>query len=136
MRTMQCAVLLCAALLLGGCLSRPNLPKESFAFEVPPASLSPTANGPEIGMRRILVASPFDTQPLTYRTGTFSYERDPYAEFLAPPGEILVEPICESLRGTGFFRGVTEPDSSVKPEVEFEVAVLRLYGDFRDRAHP
>src|SRR5579871_1622756 len=96
---LQC-VLFIGALLLGGCLSRPSLEKQSFAFPIPPVSANSPANGPGLGVRRILVASPFDTQALTYRTGAFSYERDPYAQFLASPDQILVEPVCQYLRNS------------------------------------
>lgn len=135
----RCVVLF--AVMLGGCLSRPDLVRESFAFEMPPVSMPPTsenrsASGPTVGVRRISVASPFDSQELTYRTGVFSFERDPYAQFLASPDQILVAPVCQYLRKSGIFSGVAEPDSVVAAEVELEIAVLQLYGDFQDRAHP
>lgn len=129
-------VLIIGAFLLGGCLSRPSLEKQSFAFAVPPASENSASTGPELGVRRILVASPFDSQALTYRTGAFSYERDPYAQFLAAPDQILIAPVCQYLRNSGFFRRVAEPNSGVTSEVELEIVVLQLYGDFHDHAKP
>lgn len=129
-------VLLISAFLLGGCLSRPSLEKQSFAFAVPPASENTPATGPELGVRRIQVASPFDSQSLTYRTGPFSFERDPYAQFLAAPDQILIAPVCQYLRNSGLFRRVAEPNSGVTPEVELEIVVLQLYGDFHDHVRP
>lgn len=134
-RLAQRAVLL-GAVLVGGCLSRPNLVRDSFTFAIPPSSENPSAPGPQLAVRRILVASPFDGQALTYRTGTFSYERDPYANFLASPAEILIEPVCQYLRNSGSFRGVAEPSSTLTAEVQVEIVVSQLYGDFRDHAHP
>lgn len=131
----RCIVLL-GAILMAGCLSRPHLERQSFAFAIPPAAENASSNGPEIGVRRVRVASPFDTQSLTYRTGEFSYERDPYAEFLSAPAEILVEPVRQYLRNSGVFGGVSGPNSTVNPEIELEITVLQLYGDFRDRTHP
>lgn len=129
-------LLLSFALLFGGCLSRPSLSRETFAFSTPPESNAIATNGPVLGIRRIFVASPFDLEALTYRTGEFSYERDPYAAFLASPEESLAEPIRGYLRASGYFRAVPEPDSALKPDIELEVTVTELYGDFRGRAHP
>ena len=134
MKTFAPCILL--AILLGGCLSRPNLVRDSFTFATPPAAENASASGPVVGVRRILVAAPFGSPALTYRTGTFSYERDPYADFLASPAEILIEPVCQYLRNSGSFRAVAEPSSTVTSEVELEIVVSRLYGDFRDHAHP
>lgn len=132
-------ILLCLPLiilLLGGCLSRPSLVKESFAFAIPPAPNATTTSGPVLGIRRIFVAPPFDSQSLTYRTGANSYERDPYAGFLASPDDSLAEPLRDYLRNSGLFRAVTEPDSNLTPNLELEVTVSQLYGDFRNRSQP
>ena len=119
-----------------GCLSRPSLVKESFAFAIPPASNAPAEMGRVIGIRQISVAAPFDTQPLTYRTGNDSYERDSYAGFLVSPEQSLAEPVRAYLRNSGYFSMVTEPRSAQTPDVEFEISVPQLYGDFRDHSHP
>ncbi|HXT11499.1 MAG TPA: ABC-type transport auxiliary lipoprotein family protein [Candidatus Angelobacter sp.] len=135
MKTIIC-ILLLGAVALGGCLSRPNLVKETFAFSSPKASTAETNEGPVIGIRQISVAPQFDGQSFTYRTGELSYERDPYAGFLVSPEESLAEPLREELRNSGAFRAVTEPDSQLKPDVELEISVPQLYGDFRDKARP
>lgn len=136
MKTLCQSLLLAAVTLLGGCLSRPNLARETFAFATPPPTNVVATNGPVLGIRQIFVAAPFASQELTYRTGAFSYERDPYAGFLVPPNEALAQPLRDYLRNSGSFRAVTEPDSALNAEVKLDVAVTRLYGDFRDRAHP
>lgn len=135
MKTYRSWIFLLAA-LMGGCLSRPSLVKQSFAFAAPPASNATATNGPVVGIRRITVASPFDSQALTYRTGANSYERDPYAGFLTSPDESLAEPLRGYLRNSGSFRAVTEPESEVVPEVQLEITVSQLYGDFRNLAKP
>ena len=51
-----------------------------------------------LGIRSLQVAAPFEGRAFVYRTGEFSYDRDPYAEFMVPPAEGLVAPICSWLR--------------------------------------
>ena len=126
------ALLVC----MTGCLSRPNLVRQSFAFPPPAPAKVRESNGPVLAVRRIYVAPPFDDLQMTYRTGAFSYERDPYAGFLAAPAESLAETVRAGLRDTGAFREVDEPGSLEKPELEAEIDVLALYGDFRNRAQP
>jgi len=82
------------------------------------------------------VAAPFDSQSFIYRTGEFSYERDPYAGFLVPPEESLAEPLRGYLRNSSLFREVTEPGSAIAPDILGEISVTQLYGDFRDRSQP
>lgn len=136
MKLLARCIFLLGAMLMAGCLSRPHLERQSFTFAIPPAAENSSTNGPDIGVRRIRVAPPFDGQSLTYRTGEFSYERDPYAEFLGAPEEILMAPVCQYLRNSGAFREVTGPNGMVSPDVGLEITVMELYGDFRDRAHP
>ena len=45
----------------------------------------------------------FPISRLVYRTGEFSYERDPYAEFLVPPARDLLAPIRGYFRQNGAF---------------------------------
>lgn len=136
MKTLRRCIFLLATILMTGCLSKPHLARQSFTFAIPPAAENSATNGPELGVRRITVSSPFDSQSLTYRMSEFSYERDPYAEFLSSPGEILIAAVSQYLRNSGSFRGVNGPNSMATPDVELEITVLQLCGDFRDRAHP
>lgn len=135
MKKIFCTLTL-TAVLLGGCLSRPSLVKETFAFATPAASQNASSEGPVLGIRQIFIAPQFDNQSFTYRTGEFSYERDPYAGFLVTPEESLVEPIRAYFRNSGLFRAVTEPDSGLKADIELEISVPQLYGDFPDHTHP
>lgn len=127
-------ILLCVAVLLNGCLSRPSLIKESFAFSLPPPAvvLTTDGNGRVLGIHRLAIAPPFDSQSLIYRTGEFSYERDPYAQFLAPPAESLLAPVRGYLRGTGAFSAVAEPGSALQPNLLAEIYISELYGDFHE----
>ncbi len=125
--------LLALAMLFTGCLSRPALTKQDFGFATPSATNGPGRNNRVLGIRRIEVAPPFDGQSLIYRTGEFSYERDPYAEFLVPPAQSLEEPIRAWFRADGVFRSVAEPGSALQPDILVEIFVDHLYGDFRNR---
>ena len=86
-----------------------------------------------LGIKRLTIAAPFDDQSLTYRKGEFSYERDPYAEFLVPPAEAFTVTICGYFRDSGLFSTVTEPGSALKPDILVEISIDQLYGDFRSR---
>lgn len=120
-----------------GCLSKKPLNKESFAFDIPEANPHVGAtNAPVLTIREISVMPPFDSPSLTYRTGSFSYERDPYAGFLASPAASLGEPIRALLRNTGKFSVITDPESALRGNLALEISVTQLYGDFRDKEHP
>ena len=125
--------LLAGVCLLCGCLSRPYLNKQTFVFEIPP---TPTPNPAAkthrvVAIRTSRVAAPFDGRSLVYRTGEFSYESDPYAEFLVSSAESLLFPIRGWMREAGYFDAVVEPGSARKPDTMAEISVLQLYGDFR-----
>jgi len=120
-----------AALLLGGCVSRPALVEQSFALRSP-ASNAPASTGREALAVRLIHVSPlFDDRSLVYRTGENTYEKDPYARFLVMPDNALGIPIRAWLRNSGLFQTVTEPGSSLRPGRALEVYVHELYGDFR-----
>ncbi|HTA31249.1 MAG TPA: ABC-type transport auxiliary lipoprotein family protein [Candidatus Cybelea sp.] len=126
------AIAFAAVCLLTGCLARPHLDKQMFAFATPPtATLKAAAGGRVLGLRSVEVAEPFEGRSFVYRSGESSYDRDPYAEFMAPPEEELVSPVCSWLRGTGIFSAVEETGSALKPNTLLEVHVTQLYGDFR-----
>ena len=127
--------MLLGSCLLSGCLSRPSLVKQSFTLSCPTmTSSAATTTNRVLAIKRLMIAAPFDDQSLVYRTGEFSYERDPYAEFLVPPAETLAVAICGYFRDSGVFNAVTEPGSAFKPDILVEISIDQLYGDFRGRA--
>jgi cholesterol transport system auxiliary component len=131
------AMLLACVCGLTGCLSRPALNKQTFAFGIPAvAATNVVASDHVLGIRNLQIATPFEGRSLVYRTGEFSYVRDPYAEFLEPPAEELMAPVCGWFRGNGDFSAVAEGDSALKPDTLVEVSVNRLFGDFRQPEHP
>src|SRR5579884_1277295 len=122
--------------LLGGCLHRPSIKRETFAIATPPLANVARTNGPVLFVQRVSVAAPFDTPSLTYRTGEFSFERDPYAGFLDSPAASFGEPIRVYLHNAGLFRVVTGADSALRPDLQLETFIEQLEGDFRDRTRP
>ncbi len=119
--------------LLAGCLSRPPLRIQTFAFDPPAGAVPQGAAWSQrvVSIRSLRVAAPFDDRSLVYRVGDFSYHADPYAEFLVSPAESLRLPIRSWMRQSDYFRTVVEPGSALKPNTMAEITVLELYGDFR-----
>lgn len=122
---------------LTGCLSRPALNKKTFTFDAPPISATNVvAGGRVLGIRSLQIAAPFDGRSFVYRTGEFSYARDPYAGFMELPAEELLAPVRGWLRNGGNFSAVTEAGSALRPDTLVEISVSRLFGDFRQPEHP
>jgi len=125
-------LLFVALCLLTGCLARPHLDQQSFIFAPPSLSTAGVPSGSRVlGIRSLEVAAPFEGRPFVYRTGEFSYDRDPYAGFMVAPAEGLVSPICIGWRQAGGFSAVVEAGSALKPNTLVEIHVGQLYGDFR-----
>ena len=120
-----------------GCLSRPPLNEQTFAFSTPalPATKGPASHR-VLGIKSLQIAPPFDGRSLIYRTGEFAYQRDPYAGFLGLPAEGLVAPVSEMLRQDGCFSAVVEAGSAVQPDTLVEITINQLYGDIRKRKVP
>jgi len=125
-----CLVMVCS---LCGCISRPHLDVRTFAFAIPPASKSAAGfrSHRVVAIRSLRVAAPFDGRSLVYRTGEYSFESDPYAEFFVSASDSLLLPIRSCLRQSGTFEAVVEPGSALKPNTVVEISVLELYGDFQ-----
>ncbi|MGP8199970.1 MAG: ABC-type transport auxiliary lipoprotein family protein [Limisphaerales bacterium] len=130
--------ILCAAIcLLTGCLARPRLDKQSFIFAPPSPPVAKAASGSRVlAIRSLQVAAPFDGRSFVYRTGEYSYDRDPYAGFMTPPEEALVASIGSWFREAGGFSAVVEANSALKPNTLVEIQVAQLYGDFRPSQQP
>jgi cholesterol transport system auxiliary component len=125
------------AIVLGGCLSRPSMKIQTFAFSAPLTAATNSAPvGHVLGIRELQIAPPFDERSLVYRTGDFSYERDPYAEFLGSPADELTAAISGILSAAGCFGAVVQMGSAAKPDILAEIRVSQLYGDIRKPDSP
>lgn len=130
------AALLACLLVLTGCLSRPALKTETFSFGIPATAGTNSIDAPVLGIKTITVAAPFAGRSLVYRTGEFTYERDPYAEFLDFPEKELLAPIRAGLGSHGDFGAVVLAGSALEPNVIVEINVSQLFGDFREGNNP
>jgi len=130
-------ILYVAICLLTGCLARPHLDKQSYIFAQVPLAAPRAASGNRVlAIRTLQVAEPFQGRSFVYRTGDFSYDRDPYAEFMDSPAEELVQPVGSYFRESGGFLSVVESGSALKPNTLAEIQVVELYGDFRPPERP
>ena len=130
-------LLLLFAFTFGGCLSKPAMNEQTFAFSVPTGSaVSETTSSRVLGIKTLQVAPLFDGRAFVYRTGEFSYERDSYAGFLGLPTEVLAGPVAELLREDGCFSAVVKMGSAARPDTLIEINVNELYGDIRKTDSP
>jgi uncharacterized lipoprotein YmbA len=125
------ALLVCA-FALTGCLSRPSLNPQTYSFNSTTfGATNAPAGRPVLGIKKLEVVSPFADRSFVYRTGEFTYARDPYARFLDVPGEELLTPLRAGLASQGDFSAVAGVGSALKPDILAEIGVSQLYGDFR-----
>jgi hypothetical protein len=120
-----------------GCLSHPPLDVKTFTLNVEAPSQTNTAGGgPLLGIRSVQVAGAFDDRHLTYRTGEYSFVKDPYAAFLSPPEEEFQTVLLQKLRETGLFGSVTTSGGGRKAEIVAEINITQLFGDFTKPGEP
>ncbi|MDB6121592.1 MAG: uncharacterized protein JWQ71_585 [Pedosphaera sp.] len=124
------------ALLLCGCASRAHWKKEAFALAAPSGETGAAAHTNVLSLNRVTVSPLFDGQPLVYRTGENSYERDPYAEFLVPLNRMLEQCLRAYLHKGHAFAVVLAPGSGLKSSCSMEISVSQFYGDFRQPDKP
>ncbi len=126
------ALLAAALTTVCGCLAKPALVAQTFSIDPPPpreAARSRLAR--VVSLKKVEVAPQFDGKSLLYRTGDHELERDPYASFAAPPGDMLTAAIREYLRNARCVRDVVEPGDELPADLLVEVYASELSGDFR-----
>ncbi len=123
-------LLLLIGLVEGGCLSKPALRTQMFAFQSPPPAETAPSFGKAIAVRFVTVSPLFDKNSFIYRTGAETYEIDHYASFMAAPDQSIAIAMRTCLLNSGHFRMVIEPGSSMKADEFIEAHVSELYGDF------
>jgi hypothetical protein len=123
-------LLLLIALGVTGCLSKPALRTQMFAFQSPPPASAASPTSGILMLRSVTVSPVFDNNSFIYRTGPETYEIDPYASFMASPGQAIGIAVRARLLAGGHFRNVVEPGSLAPANLLMEVNVSELYGDF------
>jgi cholesterol transport system auxiliary component len=123
--------------MLTGCLSRPALIQQTYALQSPHSANPAVPKSNAVLAVRVVEVSPlFEGRDFVYRTGPDQYEVDPYAAFLVSPNHTLAIALRGGLRNSGAFKDVVEPESQLAANIDLEVHVTELYGDFRKPGPP
>ena len=130
------SVLLLAACIFVGCASHPRWKRQVFAFSLPADPPATNAQTNTVALSRVSISPLFQNRSFTYRKAENTYELDPYAGFLVPPGRALADAIRAWMRAGGVFGRVVEPGSGLRPTLVAEVSVNELYGDLRQASRP
>src|SRR5438046_8478884 len=123
------APLFLAACVFGGCASDPRWKRQVFAFSLPADPPITNAQTNIVALSRVSISPLIQNRSFTYRKAEHTYELDPYAGFLVPPGRALAESIRAWMRAGGVFGRVVEPGSGLRPTLVAELSVNELYGD-------
>jgi len=129
-------LLLLAGLVGNGCLSKPALKQQTFAFQNPPLATTTSATGGVVAVHPISVSPLFNRPSFVYRTGPEAYETDSYAGFLVAPSKAIDIAVRAHLVSCGRFQNVVEPDSRLSADKAIEIHVAELYGDFSQSGRP
>src|SRR5882724_9854702 len=100
--------LLLAACILVGCASNPKWKRHVFACSLPADPPTTNAQTNIVALSRVSISPLFQNRSFTYRTAENTYELDPYAGFLVPPGRALAGPIRAWMRASGVFGRIVE----------------------------
>jgi len=122
---------------LTGCLARPSLDRQSFVFAPPPPATTKEApGGPLLASELWQVTAPFEGRLFVYRSGDFSYDHDPYAQFMTPAVRMECSLPSAVVAPGRRIRDVVESGSASKPDTLWKIQVEQLYGDFRHLENP
>jgi cholesterol transport system auxiliary component len=133
---MKRLALMLVAAILCGCQSDPAYRRQVFAFSSPTDPAAAVASTNSVALTRIAISPLFQSRSFTYRTGTNSYKQDPYAGFIVRPELALAEPVRAWMRQSGAFGRMLEKGSGLPADVNVEVVINRLYGDFQNASQP
>jgi ABC-type uncharacterized transport system auxiliary subunit len=136
-RLVRWLLMLLPGMVLTGCLSRPALVQQTFALQTSHSAgpVAPKSNA-VLALREVEVSPLFAGRDFVYRTGPNEYEVDPYAAFLISPSHTLAIALRGGLGATGAFKDVVEPESQLRADIDLEIHVTELYGDFRKPGPP
>jgi hypothetical protein len=129
-------LLLLAGLVGNGCLSKPALKQQTFAFQNPPLATTTSATGGVVAVHPISVSPLFNRPSFVYRTGPEAYETDAYAGFLVAPSKAIDIAVRAHLLSSGRFQNVVEPGGPLSARKAVEIHVSELYGDFSQSGRP
>jgi cholesterol transport system auxiliary component len=131
------AELLPVLAVTGGCLAKPSLVPQLFSIDPPAVQETGRLGGVYVvSVKKAQVSPLFEGRALVYRTGEHRLERDPYASFAAPPGDMLTGAIRAYLRNAAFARDVVEPGAELRADLLVEVYAAEISGDLRGADDP
>lgn len=132
MRLRALGTLLPALAAAGGCLAKPAVVPQLFSIDAPAVEEARRSAGAYVvSVKRVQMSPLFEGRQFLYRTGDHRLERDPYASFAAPPGDLLTGAVRAYLRNAPFARDVVEPGGEVRPDLVVEVYASEISGDLR-----
>ena len=122
--------------LLAGCSVFPDRPYiEVLRYPLQPVRT--TLRAPARAPRRTLLVRLLRSAPGTELRGLRTIRADgterldPYAEWAAPPAELIEEAARRWLAGAGLFAGVVAPGTRARPDLVLECEVTALEADLR-----
>ena len=129
-------VALLATAALAGCslFSRPASDEAQYYLEAksPPPAAGRGEVLPELSLRRVSAAAPFDGLAFVYAQADGTWRTDPYAGWIATPSAMVTNALSDHLSACGRFGMVTAQGALRSGRPELSVVLERLYGDFRD----
>jgi hypothetical protein len=130
-------LMLLPGMALTGCLSRPTLVQHTYALQTPQSANPATPKTSAVlALRAVEVSALFEGRDFIYRMGPNEYEADPYAAFLVSPRHTMAIALRDGLRDIGAFKDVVDPESRLAADIDLEIHVTELYGDFRKPGPP
>jgi cholesterol transport system auxiliary component len=120
-----------AVLGAASCFSGPAMAPKTFSIDPPAPRSGASAGTVVLALPRVEVTAPYAGQSFVYSTGEHSFQRDPYAKFVAPPASLLTAAIHGYLVNAEFVRDVVAPGDSKLWTAKAEVAVIKMEGELR-----
>ena len=131
-------VIVAAALVACGTLSRPSPVKRTFLLEPTlPKAVSTTPKPLAVRVGAISVAAPYRGKTFVFRESDLRYESDYYDEFFIAPAIMFSDATAKALAASNVFRRVV-PFGGTSDEGDYVLDgfVSELYADTRDVAAP
>jgi ABC-type uncharacterized transport system auxiliary subunit len=101
-------------LVVSGCSLGKNKPAivKQYLLEYPSPVVEGLKQGDElITVKHFFVDKAFSTKEMIYRQDPFSYQSDPYNQWMVNPGQMVSGYLTRDLTKSGFFRAVFSSDS-------------------------
>lgn len=131
--TLFCLTLL---VLTAGCSGpKTSDPRHRYLLEVERPGETQETDGPvNLSVRTFVLSPGVDQEAFVYRLNAVEYETDYYSQFITPVGPQVTEQVRQWLGRSGCFGRVLLPGSRVRPTHVLEGNIVKLHGNFQDKA--